>query len=240
MTRLITALALVAGCQEYTVRKPPIEPPEPPPECAFEAPEPDPVPVNPLCDPVEEPPGGFRPIVEWSAGRNESCTALPAVGDLDGDGLPEVVANFVGGLLGGTPGKPGDLVVINGQTGREKWRRNAEIGYGSAIALGNITGDPLPEIVVVTTVEKGFVGFAGRYAVRAYSNTGDKLWETESYGNDDFDYATAPIIADMDHDGSPEIIAGRVIFNADGTLRGRGRGGRGSWGVLPGPGGGLS
>jgi hypothetical protein len=162
------------------------------------------------------------------------------VGDLDGDGLPEVVGNFVGGFLGGVPGRPGDLVVMNGQTGREKWRKQAEIGYGSAIALGNIQGDPLPEIVIVTTVEKGFVGFGGRYAVRAYDGTGSKLWETEPYGNDDFDYATAPIIADMDHDGSPEIIAGRVIFNADGTQRGRGNGGRGSWGLLPGPGGGVS
>ena len=69
---------------------------------------------------------------------------------------------------------------------------------------------------------------------------GDKLWESDTFDNDDFDYATAPIISDMNHDGSPEVVVGRVILNPDGTLRGKGNRGRGSWGKLPGPGGGLS
>lgn len=44
----------------------------------------------------------------------------------------------------------------------------------------------------------------------------------------------------MDHDGDVEIIAGRVILHSDGTLRGKGEYGRGSYGKLPGPNGGVS
>ncbi len=231
---LLLAL-LTAGCQEYTVDKPEPVIPEPLPECEYTPPPTESRPINPLCDEVEPPAGGFTPVIKWSGGRNQSCTALPAVGDIDGDGMPEVIGNFVSGFLGiGLPGQSGDLVVLHGDTGREMWRKNADIGYGSAIALGNISGDPLPEILIVTAVKSGFVGFNGRYAVRAYDHEGTMLWQSEDFGNADFDYATAPVISDMNHDGTPEIVAGRVILNADGTTRGVGNGGHGSWGKLPG------
>ena len=226
-------LHLLLACQEFSVDKtePDIDEPEPdPPPCVYEAPPTDTLDPNPLCAVVEEPEGGFRPYVKWGGGSGKSCRGTPVVGDLDGDGIPEVIANFTGLL----PGQRGELVVMNGNGGRVKWRRDAQLGYGSSFALGDLDGDGRPEIVAVKNTKVGFVGFAGEYALVAYDADGNKLWQTGDYGNNDFDYATAPVISDMDHDGHPEIVAGRVIFNHDGSFRGKGNKGRGSWGNLPG------
>ncbi|MFM2163182.1 MAG: hypothetical protein RLZZ383_2694 [Pseudomonadota bacterium] len=229
LTLLLAPLLPLSACSQYTVIKPPEEPPEEPPACDVELPAAAAVPPNPLCVPVEEPPGGFRPIVEWSTGRNQSCTALPVVGDLDKDGTPEVVANF-GGLL---PGARTDLVVLNGANGREKWRVRDVLGYGAAPAIADLDRDGLPEILGVVVKKTGLVGIGGEYALRAWDKDGNQLWESEKVDSVDFDYAAAPVVSDMDHDGSPEIVVGRVILNADGTTRGKGIHGRGSFGVPP-------
>ncbi len=222
-------LALLGACQEFTVDKPEPELPQPIGECDFQSPPEETVPVNPLCVPVEPPPGGFRPMVEWGAGRGESCLALPTVGDLDNDGMPEVVTVFSGVL----PGRPGDLVVLHGDGSGVKWRKQNDAAYGAAVALGDLDDDGRAEIVVPIVTRVGVLGLTGDYAVQAYNADGDLLWESEEFTSDDFDYATGVVLSDMDHDGSPEIVVGRVILNADGTTRGKGRRGRGSYGVPP-------
>jgi hypothetical protein len=222
-------LTLALGCQQFTVDKPPEDPPAPPPVCEWTPPPTETRPANPLCAPVEEPPGGFRPIIEWGARGNANCTSLPVVGDIDLDGEPEVIANFTGLL----PGTKGDLVVMRGTNGREKWRVSDIMGYGNSPALADLDDDGYPEIVVVLQKKAGLVGIGGEYAVGAYDHQGNKLWETGRYPSLDFDYSAAPVISDMDHDGSPEIVVGRVIFSADGTERGKGIHGRGSFGVPP-------
>ena len=220
---------MLGACQEYSVDKPEEELPQPPGDCEWTPPPTETVAANPLCVEVEEPPGGFRPMVEWGAGARESCLAQPAVGDLDGDGVPEVVTIFTGLI----PGRPGDLVVLDGRGSGVKWRRANDAAYGAAVALGDIDGDGRPEIVVPISVRVGVLGLTGDYAVQAWTFDGSLLWESEVFTSDDFDYATGTILSDMDHDGSPEIVVGRVILNADGTTRGRGTRGRGSYGVPP-------
>ena len=56
-------------------------------------------------------------------------------------------------------------------------------------------------------------------------------WESDAFVGNDFDYVSAPVISDMDHDGHAEIVVGRVILNSDGTTRGVGTAGRGSFGM---------
>ena len=71
----------------------------------------------------------------------------------------------------------------------------------------------------------------GDYTLVCYSHTGQLMWESAHYKGLDFDYASAIHVSDMDHDGSAEIVVGRVIFRANGTTRGVGAHGRGSMGV---------
>jgi hypothetical protein len=172
------------------------------------------------------PEGGFTPIVEWNALSGKSCKAQPVVGDLDGDGFPEVVLNATD--LFAFPNR-GKLVVLNGRTGAIIWQRNADLGYGSAPALGDVDGDGYPDVVVAKEYEHSLFA-TGSYSVVLYNRNGEIQWESDRFTGDDFDYTAAPILSDMDHDGHVEIIVGRVILNSDGTTRGVGVAGRGSFG----------
>lgn len=196
------------------------------------------------CDPAEVLPAevgvgdtcgvdnrGFEPIVEWGAGDGKTSTALPAVGDLNGDGMPEIVVMETG-LLGPLVAGSGELVVYRGDGGGIVWEDDKAKGaYGSGPALGDIDHDGKPEVVIVREYKSSLLA-EGDYTVVAYSWDGQVEWESEHYTGADFDYATAINLSDMDHDGHVEIVAGRVILNADGTLRGVGKYGRGSYGIL--------
>ena len=178
------------------------------------------------------PEGGFTPIVEWHALAGKSCKAQPVVGDLDGDGFPEVVVNATE-LFG-----KGSLYVLDGRTGTLKWQRDARLGYGAGPSIGDVDGDGSPDIVTVKEYQNS-LGAEGSYSVVLYSNTGTVLWESDTFVGDDFDYVAAPVLSDMDHDGNVEVVVGRVILNHDGSTRGVGVAGRGSFGHRPWVGGGT-
>lgn len=185
--------------------------------------------------------GGFNPWVEWEGGRGKNSTGLPAVADLDGDGIPEIIANLTAGLGLGT----GDLYVYHGDTGQLMWKdTGAKLGYGSQPAIADLDNDGLAEVLAVRSVgpQSPFdpITDTARYTVGCWDSTGVLKWETDEFRKVDFDYATAVAVSDMNHDGSPEIVAGRVIFHSDGSFRAKGTHGHGSWGLLPGPGGGVS
>lgn len=171
--------------------------------------------------------GGFTPIVEWRwAGSGAGCTSQPLVADMDGDGVPEIVLNAVRLFVA-----TGDLVVLHGDGSGVMWQdNNAMLAYGSPPAIADLDHDGHPEIVVVREYQSALFA-VGDYRLAAYDYMGNELWETPAHPGLDFDWATAPTISDMDHDGSPEIVAGRAIFNADGSLRGVGAHGRGSYGI---------
>lgn len=220
---LFLALAALSACSDYHLSDP-NGTVSAPGECPQ-------VPADPVPSPASEscamPTGTFTPIVEWSAGAGENSTALPVVADLDHDGMPEIIGNFVHSLFGGR----GQLVVLRGDGSGEEWRvEDANLGYGSAPAVADLDGDGNPEIVTVREYQNSLL-HAGDYTVVTYDNHGNEEWESAHFTGDDFDYAAAPVIVDMDGDGSPEIVAGRVILNADGSPRGVGAYGRGSWGI---------
>lgn len=180
-----------------------------------------------LTDVCPEPHDGtFTPIVEWSYGSGKGCLSLPVVGDLDGDGMPEIVVNITDFL-----GFSGTLTVLAGDGSGKIWDDpTSGLAYGSPPAIGDVDGDGAPDIVVVREHESAL--FAdGDYTAAMYDRDGNIVWESDHYIGMDFDWATAPVIADMDHDGHNEVILGRVILNADGTERGVGDHGRGSYGI---------
>lgn len=223
----LTSALLLASCVEYDLNNEP-RPAEPLGECLPIELEPEAV-LQPALACPSVPPGGFDPIVEWEfeeGGLLTGCLSLPAIGDVDGDGVPDIVTNVVSGLLG-----TGDLVVLRGNGGGVLWRVNdANLGYGAPPALADIDNDGAPEIITVKEYQNSLL-FAGDYTVVAYDAQGDVLWESDHFVGDDIDYATSTSVSDMDHDGSPEIVVGRVILTHEGQTRGVGTRGRGSYGM---------
>lgn len=189
--------------------------------------------VTDLCDFAI---GGFEPVVSWQAGEGMHSHAQPAVADLDHDGTPEIVTVFETELIAKdsiTWGSTGQLVALRSD-GSTLWTAaDAEIGSGSSPAVADLDGDGWAEIVAVRQVEGHgiFDCSSGDFRVVAWDYEGHELWESVGFQADDFDQSAAVTVADMDGDGSPEIIAGRVIFRADGSVRGVGTHGHGSYGI---------
>lgn len=177
------------------------------------------------CDFTE---GSFNPIVEWEWGTG-NCTSQPLVADIVGDPNPEIIVNHYTGL---PPFATGTLSVVYGDGSGTAWSDpSAKLAYGSPPAVADIDGDGDAEIIVVREYSSSLYG-AGDYRAAAYTHDGTQLWETSPFVGLDFDWASAPVISDMDHDGTPEIVIGRVILRPDGSTRGIGEYGRGSYGIV--------
>jgi hypothetical protein len=128
----------------------------------------------------------------------------PALGDIDGDGLSEVVAENMDGHL-----------VAYDHNGHIKWtapqaevHRDSPSDYCDAISLYDLNGDGRPEILDAFEVS---------------DNQGNHLWnydeskwapnaETGSY------LCQTSTAADLDSDGLPEVIFGNAALHPDGTV----------------------
>lgn len=164
--------------------------------------------------------GGFEPTVVWES-DDSYVASLPVVGDLDHDGMPDIVLNEAFIL------STGELQAYRGDGSGSLWKTaNAETGFGAHPALADLDGDGWTEVLVVRTYELSLFG-TGDYTVVAFDHEGNEIAESEHFVDAEFDYATGVIVSDMDHDGSPEVVAGRAILNADLSTRGVGQEGRG-------------
>jgi hypothetical protein len=228
MRRLVPALALLAACSEYDLGLSPTTLGVPM-ECDLPDIFADQLQPITTCAQV---PGSFTPIVEWGAGQGMQSRSVPAVADLDGDGRPEVVANFTGGFLPGTVG--GEIHVLDGATGTLVWKQAAGLGYASGLTVGDVDRDGHPEIFGVKALGNQSPMENAPYAVVCYDWQGNLKWTSDTYHRDDFDYASGISLSDMDHDGDPELVVGRAILDAKtGAGRGVGQHGRGSFGIMP-------
>ena len=119
-----------------------------------------------------------------------------------------------------TASQPGYLRALDGSTGLEKWDASAEVyTAGNEVnpratpAAADIDGDGTTEIVTAAAA-------GGAIAFRA---DGSLLWKsTLSDGTTPWHGSMLSVttaIAHMDADGSPEIVMGGVVLEADGRVR---------------------
>ena len=121
-----------------------------------------------------------------------NATANPAIGDLDGDGAPEVLVQGVGRTL-----------LCFAADGTPRWRSEALTGAansGSA-AIANLDGEGDAEIV-----------FGGA----VFSSAGALLWEGTG-GHGIAGQGPISCVADLDGDGRQEVVAGRTAYQTTGT-----------------------
>ena len=131
-----------------------------------------------------------------AAYRSDSTSNL-AVGDIDQDGLPEVVAVHESGK---------NLIAIDSD-GKGLWKSGAFTGANSSgsVAIADMDGEGAPEII---------------FGAAVFSNTGVKLFEgAAGIGRN----GQGPIscIADLDGDGRPELIGGDTAYKTTGTAAGK-------------------
>ena len=172
-------------------------------------------------------PGMFTPVVEWEKGSWETEPALrhiistPIVVSLtddNADGLidaeddPDIVVATWGGNAGYN--NAGAVRAMHGKDGADIFTiPSSENLFGSTgLAAGDIDGDGMVEIVA----------HARDGSVKAYEHTGEFKWQSPALDNPGFPEGGYPAIADLDADGTPEVILGRYILRNDGTIRGTG------------------
>ncbi len=184
---------------------------------------------------VDEFPGQLDVWATPAVGRVTDTNCDGAVDELD---PPNVV--FVSGNARGTccscgsgnelTCKNGTLRMLDGQSGREVWslRRatDSSIGFsGLSVAIGDVDHDGDMEVIAVTG--EGFIALVDHEGHPiAVSDARIPGWGA----NNTAGWGGGLSIADMDHDGNPEIAYGRVVFTTDGTSVTRLWEGAGSWG----------
>jgi len=181
-----------------------------------------PQPGDDLCEYLPEI-GTLTPAVEWSWTSSTIEPAAvqvintPMVGDLDQDGVPDVVIvtsdNYQATGFG-------YLRALDGGTGAEKWGAGADVYLAAhrvqprgTPAIGDIDGDSLPEIVT-PKAGGGLIAFEhdGTYKWSSTQTDGVTPWTSG--------LASATVaIADFEGDGTPEIAVAGVVFEATGALR---------------------
>jgi len=146
----------------------------------------------------------------------------PVIVDMDGDGYSEVV-------FSGTNATGGDcfyrsyIFVLDGRDGGQKYVSTSfNISHSTSPAAGDLDEDGKPEVVFATT-DGGLLVLRYDAAASAYrfDILSGLLEAVPSWAS--------ITIANLDQQGTPEIIAGRQVFRADGTLLWRGSG---SWGQV--------
>ena len=166
--------------------------------------------------------GGLNPVLLW---ERRNFTLLPtsrrvtsplAVGDLDGDGFPEVIfSTYVS-----NEDVNGHLRILDGRDGSEKFTQTdpaLEVRPTAGISLGDIDGDGRPEIVTLDETCQ----------LIAFEHDGTFKWRGTVSVSTAGGCFGGVSIADLNRDGTPEIIGGRRAFSNTGALLWTGTGSNG-------------
>ncbi|MDC0668084.1 FG-GAP repeat domain-containing protein [Nannocystis radixulma] len=166
-------------------------------------------------------PGPIEVALEWEWTTDQVVTT-PMIADVDDDGVPDVILSITAGE---GVWRTGELVLLDGTTGAEKWRIAHEPGnmkFGalgrSTVGVGDVSGDGVPDII-----------YAGRAAenptliapIHAVDGQGQLLW-TAHLANDEVvrvkvDNA-AVMVANLDDDPEAEVALGAMIIDHDGLV----------------------
>jgi len=170
-----------------------------------------------MCDSVA-PPNSFEPELQWSwtgPGGDAYSIVTPLVANLTDDNAdgeidlcdtPDVVV--VASPSSGVPGSAGHIYILDGRTGTQLARFDTTVDATVTPALGDIDADGLPEIVTATPTG----------SLIAFQHDGSIAWgpANQWVGSP---YSAAIALADLDHDGSVEIIAGNGVYDDNGVLK---------------------
>ena len=133
--------------------------------------------------------------VLWTVGGLGSEPMTPALGDLNGDGRPEVVASGVS-----------QTIAVRGN-GSTYWTSSGvSNGFCGAVGIGDLDADGAPEVLLGALILEGTTG--SRKGMGAYgSGTGYSGGWAAAMG----------VAADINQDGLQEAVVGNALYDAHGN-----------------------
>ncbi|MDY7231462.1 HYR domain-containing protein [Hyalangium rubrum] len=156
----------------------------------------------------------FEPELAWEwtgsalAPEFKQVIMTPIVVEVNGDGIPDIVfSTFAGNEL-----NDGVLRAISGDDGHDLWavtNPSHSVKAGASIAAGDIDGDGLVEICGIPFNGRGII---------CYENDGTFKFRS---AEDAYDYNEwgGPSLADLDGDGTVEILDGNRVYSNTGALK---------------------
>ncbi len=134
----------------------------------------------------------------WSGGNSGGEPMTSAIGDLDGDGWPEVVS-------AGTNG----MTAFNGADGSVKWNAAAYSGGHTppcgAVGIYDLDGNGQAEVVIGHSVWN----YDGSLQSQGSGGDGSGHSWAAAYG----------VAADIDRDGKLEVVVGNALLNINGKVK---------------------
>lgn len=142
--------------------------------------------------------GPISLATKWTSNAETGTYSPLVAGDLDADGIPEVITTWV---------ENADLYILNGATGQIKYQitnPNTVWPGGTAPAIADLDNDGFGEIVVVGDDRR----------IYCYDHTGMLQFVGPTIVGYDYRYRFAvPNIADFDNNGTAEINIGNQVFS---------------------------
>ncbi|HZI06790.1 MAG TPA: kelch repeat-containing protein, partial [Archangium sp.] len=154
----------------------------------------------------------FEPELEWAwtgstvMPAHNQVMMTPVVVDVNTDGVPDVVFNT---FAGSTYTRNGVMRAISGDDGRDLWAVTdpaQRVLPGAGISAGDIDHDGLVELCTTPENSLGIICFENTGALKFRTSSG-----STSYGG--------PSLADLDGDGSVEILVGAHVLDNTGTVK---------------------
>ncbi len=151
--------------------------------------------------------------------------ATPMVATFDKGGTPSIVAPFYDGFDGSSE-QDGILRVLSGKDCTQLANlgrvgpENATVSASSSVAIGDLDGDGVPEIVAYSkpTSSTGsviaFTKKAGTWSVLWRARNADSTPWSVPAGRE----WAGPSIHDLDDDGKPEVLREGYVFSSSGVL----------------------
>jgi len=198
----------------------------------------------------------FTPTLEWAwpGGKTISNPTFkhvfmtPIVINLTDDNkdgvvnekdIPDIVFNAFAGFAASVE-EPSIVRAISGDDGHEIFTiadTRFKTNFETQLAAADIDGDNLPEILASKLVisPAGQDGMSGKFVkgnLLCFEHDGTFKWESDSWTGveSDMEDGSAIGIADLDHDGRPEVFRGPSVFDNNGKLLWEGKAGRGATG----------
>lgn len=134
--------------------------------------------------------GAFHWALDQVDGQGIYSSSSPAIGDLDGDGVPEI-------CVAGTTSAVVCVELVDGVP-RLKWAAGTELYAYGAPAIADMDGDGLAEVI---------------FGRQIFDHTGALL----GLGASGVGGRYMSFAADMDGDGVLEVVAGNAVYEMDGS-----------------------